>query len=429
MQQMQNPRVLDLARSAHEAMRAGRMDEAARIWEQVRALTPDHPQALYHLGRYHLFRKEPQRARELLEQAASADPVAPAIPLSLSQAYRALGDSQREMAAIMRALTIDPYFFPALLAKAMLQERTGQTRAAAKTYTDVLTITPPDSEIAQEFQEPVRHAREVVRENAIALERHLDTKLAQIRARHKSEKLARFEECKDIAIGTKKAFTPQPSMLLVPGLPAIQFYDDDLFPWLSDLEAATDDIREELVAVMREDAREFRPYVSHPDGSPLNQWKELNRSPRWSTYFLWKDGVRLAEPCAKCPTTEAASRAAPVIDAENFGPTIMFSQLAPHTTIPPHSSSTNARLVIHLPLIVPEGCRFRVGNETREWREGKAWVFDDTIDHEAWNDSDEYRVILMIDIWNPFLSMAERELVSGLLNGINDYYGEQPLRP
>jgi len=63
-----------------------------------------------------------------------------------------------------------------------------------------------------------------------------------------------------------------------------------------------------------------------------------------------------------------------------------------------------------------------VGNEIREWREGEAWVFDDTIDHEAWNDSDEKRVIVMIDIWNPLLTAAERDLVSTLLNGMKDYY-------
>jgi len=71
----------------------------------------------------------------------------------------------------------------------------------------------------------------------------------------------------------------------------------------------------------------------------------------------------------------------------------MFSLLAPHTRIPSHYGDTNARLVGHLPLILPGNCRFRVGNEIREWRYGEAWLFDDTIEHEAWNDSDEVRVI------------------------------------
>ena len=73
--------------------------------------------------------------------------------------------------------------------------------------------------------------------------------------------------------------------------------------------------------------------------------------------------------------------------------------------------------------IVPPDCGFRVGSETRQWIPGKAWVFDDTIEHEAWNDSDQTRIILIFDIWNPLLSAAERDLVRALTVGIGRYYG------
>jgi aspartyl/asparaginyl beta-hydroxylase (cupin superfamily) len=106
----------------------------------------------------------------------------------------------------------------------------------------------------------------------------------------------------------------------------------------------------------------------------------------------------------------------------NFSPTAMFSCLEAQTTIPPHCGETNTRLIVHLPLVVPAGCGFRVGNETREWHEGKAFVFDDTLEHEARNDSDELRVVLIFDVWNPFLTTAERELVGGLVNAVRDYY-------
>jgi aspartyl/asparaginyl beta-hydroxylase (cupin superfamily) len=95
-------------------------------------------------------------------------------------------------------------------------------------------------------------------------------------------------------------------------------------------------------------------------------------------------------------------------------PTVMFSVLQPRTAIPPHTGSTNARVTVHLPLVVPPGCRFRVGGETREWREGEAWAFDDTIEHEAWNDSDSPRAILILDVWNPLLSEAERAVVRAI---------------
>jgi aspartyl/asparaginyl beta-hydroxylase (cupin superfamily) len=79
--------------------------------------------------------------------------------------------------------------------------------------------------------------------------------------------------------------------------------------------------------------------------------------------------------------------------------------------------------VVHLPLVVPAGCAFRVGNETREWVPGKAWVFDDTIEHEAWNDSDQLRTVLIFDIWHPDLTEAERELVRATMEGLAAFRG------
>lgn len=415
--------------AAQSAMRAGQLDQAAQLWGQVLALAPQHPQALFHLGQHALYRKDLARARELLERASAAAPKEAAIPLNLSFVFRALGDSRAEMDALTRSLSIDPYYYPALLAKGVLLERLGETKNAARVYKDVLAISPPEEGLPADLRMPMRHAREVVDANAAALETFLEERLETIRARHGNESLERFEECRQVALGRKKIYTQQPSMLHVPRLPAIPFYDDALFPWLPRLEAASDAIRDELLVVLREDTQEMRPYVAHPAGAPINQWAELNHSPRWSVFFLWENAVRNERNCARCPRTAAVMEEIPMMDLERFAPTVMFSILSPHTHIPPHSSVTNARLVVHLPLIAPKDCRFRVGNEIRDWRYGKAWVFDDTIDHEAWNDSDEVRVILMIDVWNPFLTKAERELVSGLLNGVRDYYDMPIPRP
>ena len=96
-------------------------------------------------------------------------------------------------------------------------------------------------------------------------------------------------------------------------------------------------------------------------------------------------------------------------------PTAMFSLLAPHTSIPPHNGVNNTRLLCHLPLIVPEGCWFRVGADTRPWREGEAIVFDDTIEHEASNPSDLLRVVLIFDLWHPDLSDVERRAIAAMV--------------
>jgi len=412
-----------LVQTAQNYLAEGRLDEAAQVWEQVLAAEPENAQALFRLGQHRFFRKDVHAARQLLERAERAEPGNVNIVLSLAFAFRALQDNQNEMAALVRALSIDPNFLPALLAKGMLLERMDEGRQAAQAYRVAIATAPADELLSAELRNALAHARDAVRENAAALDLYLKERLDPIKAQHAGEKLMRFEECKDVVLGTKKVYTQQPSLLHIPKLPAIGYYDRDEFPWLAKLEAATADIRREAIAVLDEGGSDIQPYVSHPEGAPINQWAELNHSPRWSTYFLWKDGVRLERQCRKCPATAAIADALPVIDIPNFGPTIMYSVLAPHTKIPAHSSVTNARLVIHLPLVVPDGCRFRVGSETRPWREGEAWVFDDTIEHEAWNDSDHYRVILMIDIWNPYLTLAERELVGALLNGVRDYYG------
>ena len=102
-------------------------------------------------------------------------------------------------------------------------------------------------------------------------------------------------------------------------------------------------------------------------------------------------------------------------------PAVLFSKLEPGAHIPPHHGMLNCRLICHLPLIVPDGCWLRVGNETREWQEGKLLIFDDSIEHEAKNPSGEMRIILLFDIWRPELSEAERQGISAIFDAIDTF--------
>lgn len=155
----------------------------------------------------------------------------------------------------------------------------------------------------------------------------------------------------------------------------------------------------------------------------MDQWRELNRSRRWRVYALWNEGRACPEHIRRCPKTVKALRAWPRWDVPGNGPTALFSVLDAKTRIPPHTGPVNTRLVVHLPLIVPPGCGFRVGGQQREWQQGKAFVFDDSINHEAWNNSDMPRAVMILDTWSPFLSEAERELVRALTTYIGQYYG------
>ncbi len=371
-----------------------------------------------------LRRRDVAVALELLDRAEAAAPTDISIKMLKASALRFRGDLDGALGSLDSVLTIDPYYFVALLSKGSLLERLAGTRIAARFYRDILEAAPPEDQTPPALAAPIAHARRMVAENNDALADFLRDQVASVKARHGGQSISRFEEALDIYAGRRKPFVQEPLLLHYPQLPAIPFYDRDLFPWLPELEAATDMIRAELEVALEKAKHEFAPYVAYPPGSPVGQWGELNNSMNWRSLWLWKDGKRQDDACAVCPGTAALLERLPMADQPGFAPTALFSALEGNTHIPPHTGSTNTRLLVHLPLILPGPARFRVGNETRDWKMGQAWVFDDSINHEAWNDADQLRVILIFDIWNPLLSEAERDLTAALMNARNRYYAD-----
>ena len=414
-----------MVQTAERLMQAGRLDEAAAQWERVLAVEPGHAKALLHLGQHLLYRRQPEQGLALLQRALQADPGNPTVALNLSFAWRALGDAAREMEALVRALTIDPYFLPALLARAALFERVGKPRLAAKTYNDVLTIVPPGARVEPWLEEQLARARKSVEANRAALTAVLQPGLEAAAAHYAGADTERFNEARDIMIGAAKPMLSQPTLLAYPRLPAIPFFPREQFPWLAELEKQTPVIQEELAALLAGDTKGFAPYVHHPDGVPLNQWAGLNHNPDWSAYFLLQEGAAVEDHCRQCPRTAALLQALPLAKIPGIAPSAFFSALKPKTRIPPHTGVTNTRVIVHLPLIVPDGCWYRVGNEKRLWEPGKALIFDDSIEHEAWNGSDQLRVILIFDIWNPALDEAEKAMIGELLVGYEAFYAAE----
>jgi tetratricopeptide (TPR) repeat protein len=416
------PRAVELVQLAESLGRANRHDEAAQAWQRLLAVEPEHPRALFALGSRAFQRGDLHAARSFLQRAAVAAPREAGIQLNLAAICRASGDGAGENAALDRALAIDEVLLPVLLMKGALLERLGKMKPAAQIYRRAIAIAPPARELPDDMAAALARGRELVDSQANDLEAYLKDRLSILRMRNSWLPLDRFDEALGIAAGKKKVFTQQPAQLFYPGLPAIPYYDDTTFPWLKHLEAQSAAIRDELAGLVAEEMAAFSPYVLKPENVPVQQWGELNKSTKWSAYFLWQDGRRVEEHCERCPVTAAALDRAPMANMPGYAPTAFFSSLEPHVHIPPHTGSTNVRLIVHLPLIVPGKCFFRVGNETREWTFGKAWVFDDSIEHEAWNDSDEQRVILIFDVWNPYLSEAERELICEMQKGLGEYY-------
>jgi aspartyl/asparaginyl beta-hydroxylase (cupin superfamily) len=267
------------------------------------------------------------------------------------------------------------------------------------------------------------HAQEAVNANSRDLEACLEQELASVRQRHAGADQQRYEACRDVFLRKRRVYTHDPKGFLFPFLPAIEFFRRDDFPWLDTLEAATEDIAAEALAALAGDRGGFKPYVDFPASAPIDQWAPLNHSFDWSVYNLLDDGAPVPRHIEKCPKTAAVLARLPLCDIPDYAPGAYFSVLKPRTRLPAHTGTTNTRSIVHLPLVIPEGCGFRVGSQVRAWQKGKAWVFDDTIDHEAWNDSDQVRIVLIFDIWNPLLTAAERDLVRGFTISLGRYYG------
>lgn len=362
-------------------------------------------------------------ARRLFEQVVAAGQADASVHLGLAYACLGAQDPAAALAATDRVLALDPRNLRALLLKADHLQRSGDLRAATGYYQAVVKVASSQGQLPADLAREVARAQSMCERHAAQFEASLRERLEPLGL--EDAPAERFAQSLDILFGRRRIYVQEPRNYFFPGLPQVQFYPRAGFPWLDAVEAATDDIREELRAVMREDSA-FAPYVQSVPGRPRPQGNAMLDNPDWGAFYLWKDGALVPENAARCPRTLAALEGAPLCRLPDRSPSILFSMLRPHTRIPPHNGLVNTRLICHLPLIVPPGCGFRVGNDTREWVEGKAWVFDDSIDHEAWNDSDRTRVILLFEIWRPELSERERALVQAMFSAIDEHSGHKP---
>jgi len=354
-------------------------------------------------------------ARSLLEQAIVATDPPVELWVKLSAMRKASGDLNGALDAIERALALAPLDFPALLSRAVILDGLRHPDAG-EAYGHALAQIDSNQSVPAPMIPAVQHARQRRDEYRRQLKQNLTDRLPSGLSAVERARAERFISNRS---RTTRHFHQEPSDFHYPGLPEIEFHDRSLFPGLAALEQATSDIRDEFNALIAAEAAEMVPYVQYPDRVPLRQWKELNNNRDWTAIHLLKGGLPVDVNARHCPRTMEAISHMDQPEVPGASPVAMFSLLAPRTRIPAHTGVANTRLVCHLPLIVPPECGFRVGAAMREWRVGEAFVFDDSIEHEAWNDSDELRVVLIIDVWPPALGEAERRAVAAVIGATN----------
>lgn len=356
-------------------------------------------------------------ARRRFEQLTASGRASVQIWLLLAHACRHLGDWPATEAAADQVLERDTGNLRALVLKGDSRLAEGDARGAASFFATAVSLAAQIGSVPPDLQGELERAERASAEIKRGFRAQLTEYLAQAGFAD-GEPSARFQESLAVLLEEKQVYFQQPSAYYFPGLPQRQFYEREEFDWVPTLEQAAPAMLAELEAA-RGDQAGFKPYLQSRKDRPRYDLHGLLDNPAWSTLYLWEKGGPVEANVARFPATFAAVQGAPLPHITVRAPSILFSWLQPGARIAPHHGMINARLICHLPLIVPPGCGFRVGNEVRQWEVGKLLIFDDTIEHEAWNDSGEDRIVLIFDIWRPELTLAEQRAVAAIFEAID----------
>lgn len=412
MRMASSARDLDqLLRGAMAARQAGDRGRELQLLDQALRTNGRHPVVCNARGLRALADQQFDLAEQLFSRALEVDPGQQPLLLNLAAARHGRGDKPGELAALQAVIAVDQRHLLAQMRLADWYQADGNLPAAAEHWRNVLAMAPMADDLPPHLQELVEGGRRFVAEQNADFAAKLDAGLETALSAAGETSQRRFGACVDTMLGRRRIYSNECSGLHYPFLPADEFFERRHFPWMAALEAKSDLIRAEFKALAEGMSEAIRPYVRQEAGTPQNKWSALDNRLDWGACFLWEYGEPNLPVLDACPETAKALAALPRNLIPGRAPSAFFSLLKPRTRIPPHTGVTNTRAIIHLPLIVPGGCGFRVGGETRDWREGEAFAFDDTLEHEAWNDSDELRVVLIFDVWNPHLSEEEQQLL------------------
>lgn len=424
-----DPTLETLRTIARQQLQQGALGAAEKSFLGLLERQPQDVEALRFVANRQSERGEHAAAIPRLQLALKLGRDDPGSWIQLANAQMAAGDFSGATTSFRGGLSLAPHIFVARLQLGTALEQQGQSHEALKAYFMAIESArlmhrwQDDATTAPSLRDAVKHAVQYVNQGRRQLFRGV---LDPLRERYGSAELVRVERSLAIYFSDQAANISdprqKPKFLYFPDITSQPYYPRGHFPWLEALEAATAAIREELHAVLAQQQSlesflgEAPPQVA---GGMLRSSSQM--APAWDAYFFYRHGQRYDEHCARCPQTTAMLDSLPLVRIRDHAPETLFSVLSPGTHILPHTGVTNTRLVTHLPLVVPADCALRVGGEEHVWREGRSVTFDDTWEHEAWNRSEQTRVVLILDNWHPELSEAERAAVTDLVEAIGDF--------
>ena len=386
----------------------GRFAEAEVLYRQALEIEPEHALALCYLGLLSLQRGSLEEAEALVRRAVASDPGLAEAHNHLGMVLQRLHRPEEALKHHEQALTLAPDYAEARCGLATALRLSGNNDKAIAQYEQALDQMPElaDAEVglaealvaAGRDREAFVHYRNAATLNPAATAA-LDRALVAFASRHPRDAQAGMQRLNMFI----KAFIlnhASPRMNRYPGLEAKPFHDPARFPVTHALESAFPAIRREIDDLA---AREYSPELE----------SHLMDAGNWDVFNFYERGRKNEQNRARCPTISR------IIDSHDtlrtLAGVLYASRLTPGAHIRAHRGPTNIRMRCHLGIHIPAGdCAIRVGEEIQRWNEGKCLVFDDSLEHESWNHTDQPRIVLIVDVWHPDLTPAEIAFLEGL---------------
>lgn len=415
----------ELQAQAKTLHQGGNTNQAALLHQQVLATDSKNTQSLTYIGLWHHAFGRSAKAIALLEQVVVLQPRAVYVHAKLGACYQMLEQWQQALNSYRQVLKLDQNNVNAFVNAGSALLTLGQSQAAAAAFSIALQLRP---ELASMAQSPTASPQNrdmasrmigIAQQQNRSLYQDVYNEIGQAVGKHSYK---RFLQMLEIELGVR---TPEyadqlqrPFESYMPGLPAQPWFERSDFSWCEALEAQSEDLTQEFVETIDCEAG-LRPYVRGSKGG--GDWSTLADSLEWSSLHLYENGRGQRDALQRYPKTAEALMQLPLVECAGHSPEAFFSILRAGTHLPAHYGQSNYKLTAHLPLIIPSKCGIRVGGETRNWRRGECLVFNDTFLHDAWNESEQDRAVLIFEVWNPHVESAEIAAIQSLYSRLHQW--------